>query len=227
MVVLCFRCQSEVTPQGECACQDGICLIHGDSRETMPFLESGGIELVLTDPPYGIDYQSAWRIDRQRKPKIEGDKQYPLWLFNLEPKIALFAWCRWDVLPELPRPKSFIVWDKGRHSMGDLHHEFGRQWEACAFYPGKSHRFTKRPIDVIRCPCIPPGKLVHPNEKPVGALIPLLTSHPPGTVIDPFAGSGTTGRACKDLGRRCVMIEIEERYCQIAAERLYQEVLFT
>ena len=49
---------------------------------------------------------------------------------------------------------------------------------------------------------------------------------PPGTVLDPFAGSGTTGRACKDLGRKCIMVEIEEKYCEIAANRLRQEVLF-
>jgi len=47
-----------------------------------------------------------------------------------------------------------------------------------------------------------------------------------GLVLDPFAGSGTTGRACKDLGRKCIMVEIEEKYCKIAANRLKQEVLF-
>jgi len=60
----------------------------------------------------------------------------------------------------------------------------------------------------------------------VAAFMPLIAAHPPGLVLDPFAGSGTTGRACKDLGRKCILVEIEERYCEIAANRLRQEVLF-
>jgi site-specific DNA-methyltransferase (adenine-specific) len=108
--------------------------------------------------------------------------------------------------------------------MGDLQHEFGRQWEACAFYPGPKHQFLKRPVDVIRSARIPAERLQHPNEKPVGALYPLIQSHP-GSILDPFAGSGSTLRAARDLGRKSIGIEIEEKYCEIAARRLSQEVL--
>lgn len=181
------------------------------------------VDLLITDPPYGIDYQSCWRTERQRKPKIQGDTAYPLWIFNIKPSIATFAWCRWDNLKDLPTPKSFIVWDKCRHSMGDLNHEFGRQWEAIAFYHGENHYFLRRPVDVIRCPCVPPLDLTHPNEKPLGAIIPLIESHN-GIVFDPFMGSGTTLRAAKDLNRKSVGIEIEEKYCEIAAKRMQQEV---
>lgn len=179
---------------------------------------------MLTDPPYGIAYQSHWRIKWARKPKIKGDKEFPLWIFDvLRPKNALFVWCRWDNLQNIPKPNSFIVWDKMAHSMGDLFHEFGRQWEAIAFYPGEKHQFKFRPVDIIRVPKIPPNDLCHPNEKPVACIIPLLESHE-GTILDPFMGSGTTLRAAKDLGRRAIGIEIEERYCEIAAKRLSQEV---
>lgn len=220
-----YRCKSPVTPQGGCACDDGICLVHGDCRPLVGELDWSAVDIVCTDPPYGMDYQSAWRTDWNRKPKIRGDDEYPMWLFDPLPKVALFAWCRWDNLRELPPPKSFIVWDKGRHSMGDLQHEFGRQWEAIAFYPGAQHEFTRRPIDIIRVPCIPPDQLVHPNEKPVGAISPLIAAHLKGLVLDPYAGSGPVGVVCKKLGRRCLMIEIEEKYCRIAAERLRQGVL--
>jgi site-specific DNA-methyltransferase (adenine-specific) len=189
----------------------------------LPLLEP--VDLVLTDPPYGMDYQSKWRVEWQRKDKIAGDNAFPLWLFDLAPRNAMFVFCRWDNLYEIPRPKSFIVWDKCRHSMGDLNHEFGRQWEAIAFYPGPEHRFDGRPIDLIRIPCVAPGSLSHPNEKPIAVISKLLTNHA-GSVLDPFLGSGTTLRACKDLGRRGIGIEIEERYCEIAANRLRQEVLF-
>jgi len=203
---------------------DTVTIYHGDCREVLPTLEP--VDLVLTDPPYGIDYQSSRRIEWQRKAKLHGDDDFPLWLFDvLTPDIAMFVWCRWDVLLELPKPKSFIVWDKGNHSMGDLNHEFGRQWEGCAFYPGANHRFLFRPVDVIRCKRVAPEQLVHPTEKPVGAIIPLIRSHPSKSILDPFMGSGTTLRAAKDLGRKAIGIEIEEKYCEIAAKRMSQSVM--
>lgn len=202
----------------------GIVIYNGDAQAIVPDLPP--TDIVLTDPPYGMDYQSAWRTDWQRKEKIHGDKAFPKWIFDvLHPNVAMFVWCRWNNLYEIPEPRSFIAWDKGNHSMGDLKHEFGRRWEACAFYPGPKHEFKKRPADVIQAPRVPPSSLVHPNEKPVEALTPLIDSHPGEVILDPFMGSGTTLRAAKDLGRKAIGIEIEEKYCEIAVKRLAQEVL--
>jgi site-specific DNA-methyltransferase (adenine-specific) len=193
----------------------------GDCLEIMTDLDP--VDLVLTDPPYGMDYQSARRTDKARwKDKIHGDDQYPLWVFDIKPKIATFAFCRCDNLKEIPTPKSFIVWDKMCHSMGDLRHEFGRQWEGIAFYPGHGHYFKRRPVDVIRVPKVSPEKLTHPNEKPCGVYYPILDSHD-GTVVDPFFGSGTTAVACEQLNRRWIGIEISEKYCEIAAKRIERE----
>lgn len=196
-----------------------ISLYCGDSREVVLLL--GGYDLVITDPPYGIDYQSAWRTDKSEwKDKIQGDKEFPMWIFELlKPKNAMFIWCRWDNLYEIPKPKSLIAWDKKCHSMGDLEHEFGRQWEACAYYPGPEHKFDRRPVDLIRQAKVPPEKLVHPNEKPAAVYFPILESHS-GLVLDPFAGSGSTLVACKEAGRQAIGIEIEPKYCEIAKKRL-------
>jgi len=204
--------------------QDSACTIyHSDARDVLGHI--GRPALVLTDPPYGMDYQSAWRTEWQRKPKIHGDDAFPLWLFDVSPTVALFACCRWDNLKDIPAPKSFIVWDKCRHGMGDLMHEFGRQWEAIAFYPGPQHKFTRRPVDVIRVPCIAPADLVHPNEKPQEMWTPIIEAHENETIVDPFMGSGSTLRAAKDLGRTSIGCDIDERHCEIAAKRLAQEVL--
>ena len=204
---------------------DAVTIYHGDCRLLLPQLTEK-VDLVLTDPPYGIDYQSAWRTDWQRKDKIQGDKEFPLWIFDLcKPRVAMFVWCRWDILGQLPPPKSVIAWDKGNHSMGNLKHEYGRQWEAIAFYPGPEHQFRYRSSDIIHAMRIDPIKLLHPNEKPIGAVKPLIDAHVGNLILDPFMGSGTTLRAAKDLGRKSIGIEIEERYCEIAAERMSQAVL--
>lgn len=201
------------TPSGVLYC--------GDCQTILPMLPR--VDLVLTDPPYGIDYQSARRTDRTKwKDKIHGDDKFPLWVFDINPINALFVWCRWDNLKEIPQPKSFIVWDKMCHSMGDLKHEFGRQWEGIAFYPGENHKFEKRPKDIIRCPKVPPEKLLHPNEKPVGVYYPILQTHL-GSVLDPFLGSGTTAIACIRLKRPWIGIEISEEYCAIAKKRIEKE----
>jgi site-specific DNA-methyltransferase (adenine-specific) len=201
-----------------------VTIYHGESREILPTLPQP--DIVLTDPPYGIDYQSARRIGWQRKDKIVGDDEFPLWLFDtLKPNNALFVFCRWDMLPLLPPPKSFIAWDKQRHSMGDLNHEYGRQWEAIAFYPFPNHQFTFRPKDIISYPCVPPNELLHPNEKPIPVLCQILAPNLGETIIDPFMGSGTTLLAAKKLNRHAIGIEIEEKYCEIAARRCSQGVM--
>jgi DNA modification methylase len=204
--------------------EDDVIIYCGDCREILPQLDVK-VDLVLTDPPYGIAYQSAWRIGWQRKDRIQGDEVFPMWIFDeLKPNNAMFVFCRWDVMRNLPMPKSFIVWDKCRHSMGDLEHEYGRQWEGIAFYPQIGHAFFNRPKDILTIPCVPPERLTHPNEKPE-ALISELISHNKGNLIlDPFLGSGTTAVCAKKLGRKCIGVEISENYCRIAVERLRQQV---
>tara|TARA_R110000751_G_C13719645_1_gene475316 strand:- start:627 stop:1061 length:435 start_codon:yes stop_codon:yes gene_type:complete len=124
--------------------------------------------------------------------------------------------------------KHVLAWDKGdRGTVGDLECGFGEAWEAI-FYGMKGRRPLNgpRPRTVIRRDWSATMDPVHPTVKPITLLAQLVewSSSPAETVLDPFMGSGTTLRAAKDLNRKSIGIEIEEKYCEIAANRLQQEV---
>jgi len=203
----------------------GITIYHGDCREILPNIQK--VDLVLTDPPYGMNYQSNHRVKKHTK--IVNDARFPIEdVFKLidHATRAAYIFCRWDniadVMNGMPKPKSILVWVKNNWSMGDLAHEHGRQWEAICFWPREGHQFIKRIPDVINADRTANND--HPTEKPAGLLQLILEANVGEKVLDPFMGSGTTLRAAKDLGRKAIGIEIEEKYCEIAAKRLQQEV---
>lgn len=199
-----------------------ITIFLGDCREILPTL--GQVDLVLTDPPYGMEFRSNHRITRHQP--ITGDDSLPVDTIQeaiSKARRASYVFCRWDNLGAMPKPKSVLVWVKNNWSMGDLQHEHGRQWEAICFYPGPDHEFIERIPDVIDFRRT--GNDLHPTEKPVSLITRVLGANVGATILDPFMGSGTTLRAAKDLGRKAIGIEIEERYCEIAVKRLAQEVL--
>lgn len=204
----------------------GITIYHADCRDILPFLDP--VDLVLTDPPYGMDYHSNHYKDGNPHLKIAGDDYYPTEIIKLcidKATKAVFTFCRWENLQDIPKPKSFIVWAKNNWTAGDLEHEYGRQWEGIAFYPKDGHGFIYRPADIIDTRRVPSGKLLHPTEKPLSTILAILKANKGDTILDPFMGSGTTLVAAKQLGRKAVGIEIEEKYCEIAVRRLSQEVL--
>lgn len=203
--------------------EDNYCTIyHGDCHEILHQLKN--VDLVLTDPPYGMDYQSNNRFNKHEK--IFGDSAFPIDLIlSIIDKAdrAAYIFCRWDNLVSMPKPKSVLVWVKNNWTAGDLKHEHGRQWEACCFYPKNDHEFIKRISDVIICDRTLNN--LHPTEKPEQLMSRIISSNVCESILDPFMGSGTVLRAAKDLGKKCIGIEIDEKYCEIAAKRMSQEVL--
>lgn len=192
----------------------GIVIYHGDCRSILPHLPK--VDLVLTDPPYGVgfNYDGKRDFDISWVPSfvcgIDANKCVTPGIDNV---------CSW------PQPRWILAWIKS-NSMGPNRLSgpatvSRNLWEPILWYGG----YPSKPLtrDIVYAPTVVQGN-GHPCPKPL-PLFTALASMASETILDPFMGSGTTLRAAKDLGRRAIGIEIEERYCEIAARRLAQEVL--
>lgn len=204
--------------------QDDHCTIyHGDNREVLPSLPDTSVDLAFADPPYGVGFSYAGSYDD------EGGAAYEAWMGDtyahltrvapivmVTPGIRnMWAW---------PRPTWVLGWHKpGSTRRGDL--GGFNVWEPVLMY-GKRRIHN----DALRLPDVANHSRdtgCHPCPKPLRLLTWLISNATDegATVLDPFMGSGTTLRAAKDLGRKAIGIEVEERYCEVAARRLAQEVL--
>jgi DNA modification methylase len=193
----------------------------GDCMDILPNLDK--VDAVITDPPYGMNFQSNYRIEKHMK--IANDETADVaknvldWALN-NTKHSVYAFGRWDNIYDYPKPKSLITWVKNNWSMGDLHHEHARQTEVAFFYPCINHDFPNgRPTDVVQYART--HNEFHPTEKPVG-LMQIFVEWTRGTILDPFMGSGTTGVAAIQMGRKFIGIEREPKYFDIACKRIEQ-----
>ena len=192
-----------------------ITLYHGDCREIAPTL--GRFDLLLTDPPYGHGkkwsggtwaanpiYDAAFEWDAETIEithilgMVSQTNAAIVWGGNYYPMPPSRCWLAWEKSSKMPTMADFELAWTNRDS------------------PAKMLRENRNPD----------GTREHPTQKPLSVIRWCLSLEPETkTVFDPFAGSGTTGRAAKDLGLHCTMIEREERYCEIAAKRMSQEIL--
>ncbi len=205
-------------------------VIQGDCHVLMRAMPASSIGLVVTDPPYGIDYRdgAGRRIANDHSPQIWWlDQAYRV----LKLGAAIACFCRWDVEQAFASAlkwagftlRSQVVWDKQIHGKGDLRRTFAPQHELILFAT-KGARFSfkaGRPKSIMRFRR-PGRERVHPTEKPVPLLRELVrrlsTNDLP--VLDPFCGSGSTGEACGLEGKRFVGIEIDKEYARIARRRI-------
>lgn len=218
-----------------------IQLYHGDCLEEIRKIPDKSVDLVLTDPPYGIDFQSSWIKDKgRRKAKIENDKK-PFTEFVKElPRVvkdtgAVVVFSRWDVqqafIDEMERcgmkPKGVLIWDKGGGGMGDLKRAWALDYETAIYWTADRFEFQHgRPgSSVIKSAKVPPEQLTHPNEKPVDLLRFIISEMcvRGGTVMDCFMGSGSCGEAAKKSGRRFVGIELDNKYFEMARRRIEEQ----
>ena len=189
---------------------------HADCRDVLPML--GPVDLVLTDPPYGVG-------------KAEWDDVLPLWWLDDAARIAQIVAVMPGTSNLLAMPPQFgrmkYRWTLVAHLINGM--TYGKvgygNWFPCLVYAPDDVKFWTHQSDVGRIVVGRDTKPEHPSPKPYEAMRWLVSRLPGDVILDPFMGSGTTLRAAKDLGRKAIGIEIEERYCEIAVKRLQQAVL--
>lgn len=202
--------------------EGGITIYHGDCRDVLPTVQA---DVLVTDPPYGVAFEG--KVTKHTTVKSGGytteddgsiGPDVVRMVLPMVKRGAVFSGIRNLMAYPTPRDIGCVYCPSGA----------GRgPWGFTCFNPVLF--YGKRPG-----PCVPSSIMSfdvspqngHPCPKPLRWIkwLVALTSVDGDVIVDPFGGSGTTGRACKDLGRRCILIEREERYCEIAAHRLSQEV---
>jgi DNA modification methylase len=190
-----------------------VTIFHGDCREILPTL--GTVDAVVTDPQYGLGdrmqggtWGSALKYSDMRKWDSAPDTDRVMSLLSISPVVVVWGGNNYP----LPPSRCWLVWDKQNAvaTMADCEFAWvNLDMPAKRFsWPVGRHDFG------------------HPTQKPLPLMVwTLQIIKTPGVILDPFMGCGTTLRAAKDLGRKAIGIEIEERYCEIAAKRMSQEVL--
>jgi site-specific DNA-methyltransferase (adenine-specific) len=208
---------------------DLVTLYHGDCLQVTEWLSA---DVLVTDPPYGIAYTSGTQSNAivPTVAEIDGDndlraRDAALMLWDGKPALVFGSWRQ-------RRPSGVrhrLIWHKTKALPGfRMAPWYSAEEEIYVLGTGftgvpeqnviATHERRDGASGLVRT-------LGHPTPKPVGLLCHLVQRSPEGVIADPFAGSGSTLVAAKQLGRRCIGVEIEERYCEIAARRLAQDVL--
>jgi DNA modification methylase len=204
---------------------DHVTMYHGDALEHPELWACA--DVLVTDPPYGIDYQSGSRRDTLAA-SIDGDtdtsvRDLILEVWGTRPALVFGTW-------RIPRPAGThtrLIWDtKGALGMGNLSVPWKPSDQEIYVLgygftgPRTSNVLTYAPVQSMSR-----GGRVHPHQKPIPLMRDLLQKCPRGVIADPCSGSGSTLVAAKTIGLRAVGFEIREQYCEIAAKRLSQDVL--
>ena len=213
-------------------------LYQGDCLEIMGGIKDKSVDLIVTDPPYLMDYQSNRRKKEDRFDKIKNDKENYMLIQDyleechriMKDNTAIYCFCSWHNIDFFKNEfekhfklKNILVWNKNNHGTGDLKGSYAPKHEFILFgHKGRTLLREKRIADVIDCPKISSNKLTHPTEKPQDLLeIFIKQSSDVGSIIfDGFMGTGSCGIAAKKLNRNFIGIELDEKYFNIAKNRL-------
>jgi site-specific DNA-methyltransferase (adenine-specific) len=207
---------------------DAVTLYHGDCLEIDEWLTA---DVLVTDPPYGTQFSAANSGGGYGRRQNAGPGPEGFVIANdgtTETRDAALA--KWGARsacvfgsPRMTDPPGEwadrLVWDKKRPGMN------GGPWRyrhESIYVTAGFVRTDDRAVSVIEAF---PEQTDHIHAKPQQLMLRLVAAAPPGTIADPFAGSGSTLVAAKTLGRKAIGVELEERYCEVIARRLAQDVL--
>ncbi|HLX57998.1 MAG TPA: DNA methyltransferase [Ktedonobacteraceae bacterium] len=210
----------------------------GNALDILPTLKDDSVDLICTDPPYGIDYRS--RSHSLPLTKIMGDKGkeahelldnvLSLASKKLKPDRHLYIFTNWQafegmapVVKKYFKLKGALAWIKNNRTRGDLKGNYGYQYEMVLYaHKGRRWLFGKRDSDILHFDKVPTQAMQHPTEKPVKLLQYLIekSTQPGEIILDPFMGSGSTGEAASQAGRGFIGIEMEPAWFAVAKKRL-------
>ena len=213
----------------------------GDCLEVMKSLADNSVDAIITDPPYGMAFQSNRRVVKDKFKKIQNDNQLewlPIFMEEcfrlLKNDTAIYMFCSWHHIDKFKiefekhfQLKNILVWNKNNHGSGDLKGSYAPKHEFILYgHKGRSIFRNKRLPDVLDYPKISSNKLLHPTEKNIDMLKIFIANNTDVNqlVLDPFMGSGTTGVACKNLGRNFIGIELDEIYFNTAKKRIETDI---
>lgn len=209
-------------------------IIHGDCLDVLRGMADASVDAVVTDPPW-MDYETGWYDASEWHAPIVRvhPAAYAGELFRvMRDASAAIVWCRWDCFEEHAQAmrdagftvKSCIVWAKPNHTAGDLAGNLGAKHEMAVFaVKGRWKRSAGRETNLWEEQHLfSRAKRAHPTQKPVALMrwLVRLVTPPDGTILDPFAGSGTTLVAALAEGRQAIGIEREAEYVEIVKARL-------
>ena len=216
-----------------------VTLYEGDCLDVLRTLPDGAFDAIITDPPYGIAFQSAWRTETERFDEIANDDHPYIWWLQdaarvLRPGGCLVCFCRWDTAEAFRLAigwtgltvGSQLVWDRVVHGLGDLTGRPAPRHDTIWFaVKGRYKLPGKRPTSVYREQRLSGNDLMHPNEKPIPLMRRIVDDYTPpgGSVLDCFAGSGATLVASALEGRTSTGIEISPDYADIIRKRVAAE----
>jgi len=209
-----------------------------DCLAGMKRIDDKSIDLIVTDPPYLINYKSNRRVKQEKFDHIKNDKNSDNLIVSylkecsriMKDDTAIYCFCSWHHIDLFKtefekhfKLKNIIVWNKNNHGSGDLKGSYAPKHEFILYgHKGRPLLKNKRISDVIDFPKISSSKLFHPNEKPVG-LIDLFikaNSLENDIVFDGFSGAGSVLLSAKQLNRSFIGFELDENYFNIANKRI-------
>lgn len=209
-----------------------------DCLEGMKLIPDGTVDLVVTDPPYLMNYRSNRRVKQEKFDYIQNDKDSHGLIQSflsecyrvMKNDTAIYMFCSWHHIDFFKQEfekyfklKNIIVWNKNNHGSGDLKGAYAPKHEFVLYgHKGRALFKEKRIPDVIDCAKIASPKLTHPTEKPQELLEIFIknNSDEGNIVLDGFAGTGSTCIASLKNNRKFIAFETVREYVEIANQRL-------